>query len=59
LEVQPEIPIAEQPAAVVPAAEQTASGETEDSNAAALRHLKGKPGPGFWDQVMQNIGIGR
>ena len=32
----------------------------DPETAAAIQHLRGgKPGAGFWDQVMQNIGIGR
>ena len=47
----PELPVAQAPAEEVP--------EAEPAKTAVPPRLKSKPGPGFWDQVMQNIGIGR
>ena len=42
------------------AAEQAAVKEPASAEqAAAIKHLRQNPGAGFWDQVMQNIGIGR
>jgi len=52
----PQPPVAQnKPAGDEAAAVEPAAGE----RGAALRHLRQNPGAGFWDQVMQNIGIGR
>jgi penicillin-binding protein 1A len=52
---QPEMPVA----GAGPGAEETAASVPASSNDAGFHHLKQNPGAGFWDQVMQNIGIGR
>ena len=59
-----ELPLPAPPvAAAAPGTEEASAHPTpnmDPETAAAMQHLKGgKPGAGFWDQVMQNIGIGR
>lgn len=59
IELPPTAPVAQ----ARPPTEEAAAHPTPNMSpetAAALQHLRGgKPGAGFWNQVMQNIGIGR